>query len=154
MVEMVEKEAEDKGNAFFTGGIFLRLTWGIFFLGFAEVFWLMLLNVINIANFTHNIIVLIVVGLVPLYLAIAAEYGIYKYRKNRGWSYWKDVTKEWKKYRLDELMREQKESAMRVNAELKGSEGNKNDIRYWHGLLKDGIISQEEFEAKKRELLG
>ena len=154
MVEMVEKEAEDKGNAFFTGGIFLRLTWGIFFLGFAEVFWIMLINFFGIGKAINNLLIVSIIALVPLYLAIAAEYGIYKYRKNRGWSYWKDVTKEWKKERLDQLMREQKESAMRVNAELKGSEGNKSDIRYWHGLLKDGIISQEEFEAKKRELLG
>jgi len=50
-------------------------------------------------------------------------------------------------------MREQKESAMRVNAELKGSAGDKSDIRYWHGLFKDGIISKEEFEAKKAELM-
>ena len=151
---MVEKEAEDKGNAFFTGGIFLRLTWGIFFLGFAEVFWIMLINFFGIGKAINNLLIVSIIALVPLYLAIAAEYGIYKYRKNRGWSYWKDVTKEWKKERLDQLMREQKESAMRVNAELKGSEGDKSDIRYWHGLLKDGIISQEEFEAKKRELLG
>lgn len=148
---MVEKEAEDKGNAFFTGGIFLRLTWGIFFLGFAEFFWIMLFNFFG--KSIDNPIIIIVIALVPLYLAIAAEYGIYKYRKNRAWSYWKDVTKEWKKERLDQLMREQKESAMRVNAELKGSNDDKNDIRYWHGLLKDGIISQEEFEVKKRELI-
>jgi len=42
---------------------------------------------------------------------------------------------------------------MRVNAELKGSDGDKSDIRYWHGLFKDGIISEEEYLEKKKELL-
>ena len=30
---------------------------------------------------------------------------------------------------------------------------DKSDIRYWHGLLKDGIIDQTEFDMKKAELI-
>ena len=30
---------------------------------------------------------------------------------------------------------------------------NKTDIRYWKGLLDDGIIDEVEFANKKRELL-
>ena len=30
---------------------------------------------------------------------------------------------------------------------------DKTDIRYWHGLLKDGIIDQKEFDKKKKELV-
>jgi len=152
MVESVEKEAHSSSSALVAGGIFTRLFSYLFTIGVLQFFWFIAV-ISGGHDFISNPVIGLIVAFLPTLLIFVVEYYIYKYRKQKGWSYWRDVSEEWKKDRLDQLMREQKESAMRVNAELKGSDGDKSDIRYWHGLFKDGIISEEEYLEKKKELL-
>ena len=144
MVEMVEREAEKKENKMATAGIIGRI------FGLWLPIWVFGVVMLGITLSPKYVVW---VFTAPLLLPIFGELLAYNHRKSKGWSYWKNVSEEWKKERLDQLMREQKESAVRVNAELKGSDGDKSDIRYWHGLFKDGIISESEYEAKKKELL-
>ena len=77
------------------------------------------------------------------------EYIIYRQRKKKGWSYWRDVSKQWKAERMAELikLREDGERAAGIKTEDK-------DLRYYHGLLKDGIISEEEFAKIKARFVG
>ena len=93
-------------------------------------------------------LIVIISSIIPALI----EMSIQKDRKRHGFSVWGDVTEDYAILDKMEEMRIEKEAkeSLRINDE---SSVDKTDIRYWHGLLKDGIIDQEEFELKRGELL-
>ena len=118
-----------------------------------QFFWWILAVKSHLIGEDINIMINILVAFgVPLIIPVLGERWIYVQRKKRGWSWAKDISKEWKEAYRMKIMEEQ-DSAKKKFAAQNGSDGDKSDIRYWHGLFKDGIISQDEFEGKKKELL-
>ena len=85
-------------------------------------------------------------------IPVLIERNIQKNRKRHGFSVWGDATED---YAILDKMQELKvEKEARENLGIDDeSSVDKTDIRYWHGLLKDGIISQDEFDRKKEELI-
>ncbi len=85
-------------------------------------------------------------------IPILIERSIQKRRKRLGFSVWGDATKDFDRLEIEEKLKLEQEAKENLGI---GDEGSvdKTDIRYWHGLLKEGIINQEEFELKKRKLL-
>ena len=99
-----------------------------------------------------GVMLIIYMGIWSSIIPALVEMSIQKDRKRHGFSVWGDVTEDYAILDKMEEMRIEKEAkeSLRINDE---SSVDKTDIRYWHGLLKDGIIDQEEFELKRGELL-
>ena len=93
-------------------------------------------------------LIVIISSIIP----VLVERSIQKNRKRLGFSVWGDATEDYAILDKMEELRIEKEAkeSLGINDE---SSVDKTDIRYWHGLLKDGIIDQEEFELKRGELL-
>lgn len=99
-------------------------------------------------NFGGIIATLFIIMYVSI-LPILSEYMIRRERRKYGLPIYKAVTPD---------MLAEAEVAREYRAKKNlgiGDEGSvdKMDIRYWHGLLKEGIIDQEEFDRKKMELV-
>ena len=67
-------------------------------------------------------------------------------RRKQGLSVWKNISEELAQREVDIKVAREQKAYTKLNDE-------KKDIRYYHDLLKDGVISEEEFEVKKKELL-
>ncbi len=85
-------------------------------------------------------------------IPVLIERSIQKRRKRLGFSVWGDATKDFDRLEIEEKLKLEQEAKKNLGISDEGSV-DKTDIRYWHGLLKEGIINQEEFELKKRKLL-
>ncbi len=77
------------------------------------------------------------------------EWGVYYGRKKVGLPYWKNVEKEYRAVRMAELIKQRREAEERA-----GIKTEDKDLRYYHGLLKDGIISEDEFAKIKARFVG
>jgi hypothetical protein len=88
--------------------------------------------------------------IIPLLFPILAEIKIKRHRDELGLSYWKNVSEELDNIHLKEKLAKEQRAYSELGV---GRTTDKTDIRYWKGLLDDGIITQEEFAAKKEELL-
>ena len=75
-----------------------------------------------------------------------------KWRRKHGLSIWKNVEEDVKRLEIEEELRLEREAKKNLGID-DGKAVDKSDIRYWHSLLQDGIITQEEFEKKKAELM-
>lgn len=81
------------------------------------------------------------------------ERSIRKFRRANGFSVYGNIREELEQREIDEQVRKE-HKAFVANGLVKGGESvDKSDIGYWFGLLKDGAITQEEYEVKKRELM-
>jgi len=83
-------------------------------------------------------------------LLLFEKYNIQKTRKQLGLSLYKNTQKEL----LDiatEVRVSREKKAFEINGVNQGID--KNDLGYWHGLLKSGAITEKEYEAKKKELM-
>jgi len=67
-------------------------------------------------------------------------------RRKQGLSVWGNISEELAQREVDIRVAREQKAYVKLNDE-------KKDIRYYHDLLKDGVISEKEFEVKKKELL-
>jgi len=136
------------------------------FLLFAS-FWIVeiaLENIVAFFNIQSNnifspkidsyIAIFLVVGLAGL-MPFLVELGIWRIRRKHGIPMWKNATEDFKRVGIENDVKRVVEAKKKFGIDENSSSDSvdKSDIRYWHGLLKDGIISQEEFNKKKSELI-
>ena len=98
-------------------------------------------------------LIVIISSIIP----VLVERNIQKDRKRHGFSVWGDATEDYARlYKMQELKLE-KEAREKLGIDDESSVDkssiDKTDIRYWHGLLEDGIIEQDAFDKKKEELI-
>ena len=93
---------------------------------------------------------LYVLFLPPMLIIILWERCILNYRRKLGVSLYADITEELQQLNVNERVAREKK-AFEINGVNQGVD--KNDIGYWHGLLKSGAITEEEYEVKKKELM-
>ena len=79
-------------------------------------------------------------------IPILIEKSIIKERKRLGFPIWGDAREHYKLKIEDNIKKD-------LGINDTAATVDKSDIRYWHGLFKDGIISEEEFEGKKKDLM-
>ena len=84
----------------------------------------------------------ILLTLLPFAVVIYLEYDTIRLRKKYGLSLWKGVYWQMKDIIDEEL----------GNVPVKGSIDKDKDLNYWFELKEKGAISEEEYEAKKKEL--
>ncbi|WP_457750278.1 SHOCT domain-containing protein [Sulfurimonas sp.] len=90
--------------------------------------------------------------LFSLIIPVLVEYGIIRARKKNGFSVWGNIEEEIKQREVDEQVRREKK-AMEKTYGSTSTTTNKTDIGYWHDLLQKGAITQDEYDAKKNELI-
>ena len=88
----------------------------------------------------------LIASIIPIYL----EKRNRKWRRKNGLPLNKNIEREYQRLLIEEQLKLEEEA--RKNLGIDGGV-DKSDIRYWHSLLQDGIITQAEFDAKKAELL-
>lgn len=76
-----------------------------------------------------------------------------KWRREHGWSIYKSVEEDYQRMLKEQELKLEHEAKKNLGIDEDSGAVDKTDIRYWHGLLEDGIISEEEFEKKKAELI-
>ena len=85
----------------------------------------------------------VLITLLPFAVVIYLEYDTIRLRKKYGLSLWKGVYWQMKDIIDEEL----------GNVPMKdGSIDKDKDLNYWFELKEKGAISEEEYEAKKKEL--
>ena len=92
-------------------------------------------------NHNHNII-LFFMDKIPFLIVGYLEYDTIRLRKKYGLSLWKGVYWQMKDIIDEEL----------GNVPVKDSFDDSKDLNYWFDLKEKGAISEEEYEAKKKEL--
>jgi len=151
-----DEHAEAMKNNLLTGNFGVRLFMYVFF-------YIILLIVLFFAISTPNhpifsddflvndIILNSVIFGVPFLLLYLKELSIRHWRKKNGFSIYKDIKEEMKQAEVDKRVAMEKKAYAKhgVNQTV-----DKNDIGYWFGLKEQGAIAEDEFLAKKRELLG
>ena len=93
-------------------------------------------------------LIVIISSIIP----VLVERNIQKNRKRLGFSVWGDATEDYARLDKMEELKLEKEAREKLGID-EGSSVDKTDIRYWHGLLKEGIIEQDEFDKKREELI-
>ena len=107
-------------------------------------------TVANIVGFPISIAYL---GLIAAIIPILIEMNNRKWRRKHGWSIYKSVEKDYQRMLIENKLKLEQEAKQNLGIDESSGAVDKTDIRYWHGLLKDGIIDQEEFDKKKKELV-
>ena len=126
---------------------------GLFVL-FAMFLWLSTdNNFLGLKYIANNYSIIVAAPITIMYasvLPIISEYMIRRERRKYGLPIYRAVTPDM--ITEAEVAREYR---AKQNLGINESSGavDKTDIRYWHGLLKDGIIDQKEFDKKKKELV-
>ena len=87
---------------------------------------------------------------VPFLILYLKEKSIRKWRMKNGFSIYKNIEEEMKQAEVDKRVAMEKKAYAKhgVNQGV-----DKNDIGYWFNLKEQGAITEDEFLAKKRELL-
>ncbi len=149
MEELIDKKFREEKRWVSTGNIFVRFFAYLPLWVATQFFWGLAWTHIEFMQKASEPIFFLLAFGVPLILPAFMETLVYIQRKKRGLSYFGNVSKQWREDAMDYLLRQRAEAEKRagINSE------DKNNIRYWHRLLKDGIISKSEFETKKKELL-
>ena len=88
-----------------------------------------------------------------LIIPILKERSIRKWRRKNGFSIYKSIEDDFQRMEVEKRLKREQEAKKNLGIDEESGAVDKSDIRYWHGLLKDGIISEEEFEKKKSELI-
>ena len=96
---------------------------------------------------------IIYLGLWAAIIPILVERSNRKMRRSRGWSIYKSVEEDYQRMLKEQELKLEHEAKQNLGIDDSVQGVDKSDIRYWHGLLEDGIISEEEFEKKKAELI-
>ena len=152
---MSDKTANAIGESLNTGTFGVRL--------FMYVFWYIIFFIIVLFaiatpqepvfsdNATINDIVsTIVLFGVPFLIPFLKELSIRHWRKKNGFSIYKDIKEEIKQAEVDKRVAMEKKAYAKhgVNQGV-----DKSDIGYWFNLKEQGAITEDEFLAKKKELL-
>ena len=120
---------------------------------------LILITLFGISNgfhlFSNEIIngiflYLLLFGL-PFLIPYLMEYSTRKWRKKNGFSIYKNIKEEMKQAEVDKRVAMEKKAYAKhgINQTV-----DKSDIGYWFNLKEQGAITEDEFLAKKKELLG
>jgi len=104
-------------------------------------------------NFSTLFLVIIYVGLWATIIPYFVERSNRKWRREHGWSIYKSVEEDYQRMLKEQELKLEHEAKKNLGIDEASGVVDKTDIRYWHGLLEDGIISEEEFEKKKAELI-
>ena len=107
--------------------------------------WIMIMNKFGFGNIFDIVYYLIIA--IPFVLW---ERAIRTYRRENNLSIYKNIEKELEQLKFDEIA--EKEHKAKKNLGI-ASENNKDNLEYWHNLLKEGAITPEEYDFKKKELL-
>lgn len=139
------------------GGIFTRIFLYLFLYipGFIVVFIIAanggakdIVRIFAIPNTDFAITSVIVIGLsIPF---ILWELSIQSWREKRSLPIWKNIEEEIKQKEVDKRIAREKKAY--ANNGLSQAV-DKTDLGYWHELLQKGAITEDEYAAKKRELL-
>ena len=129
---------------FLTQGLFV--TFALFLTAFLNYDVFGIANIWKISKALGLLYIIFLIAILP----ILSEYMIRRERRKYGLPIYKAVTPDM--IAEAEVAREYR---AKQNLGIDESSGavDKTDIRYWHGLLKDGIIDQDEFNKKKKELV-
>lgn len=103
----------------------------------------------NISIF-FGILLIFLVYILPAFPFILWEKSIRKFRRKNGLSVYGDIKEELEQIKFNKEYA--KEAKAREAFETSKSSDRMN-INYWFELLQKGAITQDEYEAKKRELL-
>lgn len=94
-----------------------------------------------LSNNDSNTIVSMILSALP---CILWELRIRHFRKKHGLSIYKNIYEDLQQMKVNEEIARKQKAFAKVQ---------QNDISYWYDLLQKGAISQEEYDAKKKELL-
>lgn len=81
------------------------------------------------------------------------ELSVQLWRKKQGFSLWKNIEEEIKQKAVDDRISREKIAYEKNRLSQAGDVVDKTDIGYWHELLQKGAITEDEYAAKKKELL-
>jgi len=152
---MSDETAKAIGTGINTGGFGIRLFFYIFIGIIMSFILLLLMGMPKNPVFSNNVMINDIISLsvifgVPFLIFYLKEKGIRKWRRENGFSIYKDIKEEIKQAEVDKRVAMEKK-AYAKNGVNQGVD--KNDIGYWFGLKESGAITEDEFLAKKRELL-
>ena len=148
-----DKNAKAIGEGLNTGSFGVRLFAYIFFyiiLLFAWSFVIFNLN-LSVEDTIFNITIGYLSWLLPpAFVLYLKELSIRSWRKKNGFSIYKDIKEEMKQAEVDKRVAMEKKAYAKhgVNQGV-----DKSDIGYWFNLKEQGAITEDEFLAKKKELL-
>lgn len=88
-----------------------------------------------------------------IFIFIFWERSIRKFRRAHGLNIYKNVAVEMEQIEINERVAKEHKAYVNNGLTKETLVVDKSDIRYWFGLLKDGAITQEEYDVKKKELV-
>jgi len=97
---------------------------------------------------TYRITTTLLANAIAFFIPFFLERKVIKFRKKYGFSIYKGIHKEVARLR-EQLLKDRNTIVVKQEGGV-----DKDDLGYWHSLLEKGAITQEEYEKKKRELLG
>jgi len=134
--------AKQVNSSIRTGSFFLRMFIFIFFI------WLpiQVVTIVIVGNAEKMLTLTLSYILIslPLLIPILLEWRTRVTRRKLGVSIYKDITEELKQLQVDEEVA--RDVKAREKFEVK-------DLDYWFDLKQKGAITEQEYEAKKKELL-
>ncbi len=151
-----QKKAQEEGAAI-GKGLFLKnigeriATYFVVFFIPSVIIWIVILNG-NFETPDSQALEYLMVFAPPLILPLFIEFSIRVRRKGEGYDMNSNIAELVQYNALKEEAKKQYSAESEARSEM-GVGGDKTDIRYWKGLLDDGIIDEGEFANKKRELL-
>ena len=148
-----DKNAKAIGEGLNTGTFGVRLFAYIFFYIILLIIWSFVVLNLNISGeetTTRIILGNVILFLPPAFVLYLKELSIRHWRKKNGFSIYKDIKEEMKQAEVDKRVAMEKKAYAKhgVNQGV-----DKSDIGYWFNLKEQGAITEDEFLAKKRELL-
>jgi len=167
-------KAEDRKKAVKFGSLVRRSSFAVrFFILYVPVWFVLLLLLLIIADSSENsnflfagsildffgnnaFAALVSIGYLGLFAAIIpyfVERSNRKWRRANGWSVYKSVEEDYQRMLKKQEIKLENEAKQELGITEDNGVVDKTDIRYWHGLLEDGIIDQAEFDRKKGELV-
>lgn len=81
------------------------------------------------------------------------ERSIRKFHRKNGLSIYANIAAELEQREINERVAKEHKAFVANGLVKSGDSVDKSDIGYWFGLLKDGAITQEEYDRKKAELM-
>ena len=152
---MSDETSKAIGEGLKVGSFGVRL---FFYIIFYIILFFMLLFAISMPQnpiFSDNIMINTIISYsvifgVPFLIPYLMEKSIRKFRRKNGLSIYKNITEDLKQLEVDKRVAMEKKAYAKhgINQGV-----DKSDIGYWFNLKKQGAITEEEFLAKKKELL-
>ena len=153
--EKTKKDSDKLAKELYSEGIILRymsLTFKVYIP--LLIFWAIIvvgndLFDLNQSSFSFNFVILIP----PMILPIMIEYFIRLRRRREGFNINDNIQELVQQREVDIKVAREHKAIEKIVASKDVDKINKNDIEYWFGLKEKGIITEDEFNKKKGELL-